>query len=72
MSQCGDEAARFVRGFHASSSTEGTPVMNVVAPQLGLPCMISLDKTTGDFLAIATLAASPVKVNLEVSGNGFI
>ncbi|MEH1766466.1 MAG: hypothetical protein V7L27_25380 [Nostoc sp.] len=73
MSQCGDEAARFVRGFHdASSSTGETPVMNVVAPQLGLPCMISLDKTTGDFLAIATLAASPAKVNLEVSGNGFI
>ncbi|MEH1779934.1 MAG: hypothetical protein V7L26_12605 [Nostoc sp.] len=46
--------------------------MNVVTPLLGLPCMISLNKTTGDFLAIATLAASPVRVNLEVSGNGFI
>ncbi|MBD2560766.1 MULTISPECIES: hypothetical protein [Nostoc] len=43
-----------------------------MAPQEELLCMISLDKTTGDFLAIATLEALPVRVNLEVSGNGFI
>ncbi|QFS49285.1 hypothetical protein GXM_06779 [Nostoc sphaeroides CCNUC1] len=34
--------------------------------------MVSLHKTTSDFLALATLGASPVRVNLEVSGNGFI
>lgn len=54
------------------SATGGTPATNAEAPQEELPCMISLYKTTKDFLAIATLKASPVRVNLEVSGNGFI
>ncbi len=40
-------------------------------PQEELSCMVSLYKTTSDFLA-ATLEASPIRVNLEVSGNGFI
>ncbi|MEH1966374.1 hypothetical protein [Nostoc sp.] len=54
------------------AATERTPVTNAVAPQEELPCMISLYETTSDFLAIATLEASPVRANLEVSGNGFI
>lgn len=71
MSQCGDETVRFERGFHATSSTGGT-LVEEVAPQKELLCMVSRYKTTSDFLAIATLGASPVRVNLEVSGNGFI
>lgn len=45
---------------------------NAEALQAELPCMISLYKTTSDFLAVATLGASPVRVNLEVLGNEFI
>ncbi|MBN3884057.1 MAG: hypothetical protein V7K64_11520 [Nostoc sp.] len=72
MSQCGGEAARFDPGFHATSATGRTPATKAVVPQKELPCMISLYKTPGDFFAIATLEALPVRVNLEVSGNGFI
>ncbi|MBD2531005.1 hypothetical protein H6G97_16020 [Nostoc flagelliforme FACHB-838] len=72
MSQCGGEAAPFNRGFHATSSTEGTPVTKALAPQKEPPSMISLHETTGDFLAVATQEALPVRVNLEVSGNRFI
>ncbi|MEH2274074.1 MAG: hypothetical protein V7K40_04480 [Nostoc sp.] len=71
MSQCGGKAVRFDRGFHATSST-GRTLVEEVAPQKELLCMVSRHKTTGNFLAIATLGASPVRVNLEVSGNGFI
>ncbi|MEH2065113.1 MAG: hypothetical protein V7K50_23115 [Nostoc sp.] len=79
MSQCGGEAVRFNWGFDATwfsgdrlcANNRENPG-NTLAPQEELRCMISLYKTTGDILAVATLGASPVRVNLEVSGNRFI